>query len=374
MWSQKLKSGNVCYYERYKDPLTGKIKTATVTIKPSRSKRSDERIAEEIIRKKISKVQSKIIPQSETLTFEQLCEKYIARQKQEYKEQTAESSRMHLNTVRRLIGDDTIVNRLNATIVKERLSCDNPTAYNGRLKIFKAMMNWAYKADLVQDIGYLSKIPKRKTAPVRFKDAEKYLEHDEVQSLLDGMHVEQWINLTEFLLLSGLRVGEAIALQDSDVDTKNRMIYVNKTYAAVTRKITDTPKTDTSVRDVYMQDELLSVCRRIKKFERQRQIQFVYRSDLFMSDQQGRHICYDSYAKYFRENTEKILGRRLTPHSLRHTHTALLAEAGVPLDEISRRLGHAGSKITKDVYMHVTNRMNEKAEQRIKNVKMLDIC
>jgi integrase len=39
------------------------------------------------------------------------------------------------------------------------------------------------------------------------------------------------------------------------------------------------------------------------------------------------YISYDVYAKYFRENTERIIGRRLTPHSLRHTHTAMLAEA-----------------------------------------------
>ncbi|MGI6118167.1 MAG: hypothetical protein ACOYBC_07215 [Bilifractor sp.] len=35
MWKQKLKSGNICCYERYKDPLTGRTRTATVTIKPT---------------------------------------------------------------------------------------------------------------------------------------------------------------------------------------------------------------------------------------------------------------------------------------------------------------------------------------------------
>lgn len=30
----------------------------------------------------------------------------------------------------------------------------------------------------------------------------------------------------------------------------------------------------------------------------------------------------------------------LTPHSLRHTHTSLLAEAGVALEQIMDRLGH----------------------------------
>jgi integrase len=34
------------------------------------------------------------------------------------------------------------------------------------------------------------------------------------------------------------------------------------------------------------------------------------------------------------------LNLQLTPHSLRHTHTSLLAEAGVSLPQIMERLGH----------------------------------
>lgn len=49
----------------------------------------------------------------------------------------------------------------------------------------------------------------------------------------------------------------------------------------------------------------------------------------------------------------------------------MLAEAGVDLDTISRRLGHADSKITKEVYMHVTNKMKEHDRKKI---KMLHIC
>jgi integrase len=77
------------------------------------------------------------------------------------------------------------------------------------------------------------------------------------------------------------------------------------------------------------------------------------------------------YSKYFRENTEAILGRRLSPHALRHTHTAMLAEAGVPLETISRRLGHSDSKITREVYMHVTDNMRQRDRERIQQVKIL---
>ncbi|WP_427854436.1 tyrosine-type recombinase/integrase [Desulfosporosinus metallidurans] len=44
----------------------------------------------------------------------------------------------------------------------------------------------------------------------------------------------------------------------------------------------------------------------------------------------------------------------LTPHSLRYTHTSLLAEAGVSLPEIMERLGHKDDETTKFVYLNVT--------------------
>jgi len=54
----------------------------------------------------------------------------------------------------------------------------------------------------------------------------------------------------------------------------------------------------------------------------------------------------------------------LTPHSLRHTHTSLLAEAGVALEQIMDRLGHSDDQITKNVYLHVTNEMKKEASQK----------
>lgn len=100
----------------------------------------------------------------------------------------------------------------------------------------------------------------------------------------------------------------------------------------MTYEITPT-KTGTSDRIVYMQDELFECCREIKQFIHLEKMRHAYRSEIFIPDiNTGGHIIsYDAYCKYFRENTERLLGRRLTPHSLRHTHTAMLAEAGVPL-------------------------------------------
>jgi integrase len=53
-----------------------------------------------------------------------------------------------------------------------------------------------------------------------------------------------------------------------------------------------------------------------------------------------------------------------TPHSLRHTHTSLLTEAGVALEQIMDKPGHSDDQITTNVYLHVTKEMNKKASQK----------
>jgi integrase len=47
------------------------------------------------------------------------------------------------------------------------------------------------------------------------------------------------------------------------------------------------------------------------------------------------------------------LEKRLHPHGLRHTHAAELAAAGVPVNVISRQLGHANSGVTARYLDHV---------------------
>lgn len=55
------------------------------------------------------------------------------------------------------------------------------------------------------------------------------------------------------------------------------------------------------------------------------------------------------------------IDKHLTPHSLRHTNTSLMAESGVSLIEFMERLGHHDDTITVNVYLHITNIMKKEA-------------
>ncbi|EMW5688182.1 site-specific integrase, partial [Enterococcus faecium] len=54
---------------------------------------------------------------------------------------------------------------------------------------------------------------------------------------------------------------------------------------------------------------------------------------------------------------------RITPHGFRHTHASLLLEAGESVKVVQQRLGHENSKVTLDIYAHITNNAPKKTGQ-----------
>ena len=59
---------------------------------------------------------------------------------------------------------------------------------------------------------------------------------------------------------------------------------------------------------------------------------------------------------------------KLSTHMFRHTHVALLVEAGVPIKVISERLGHAKVDTTLDIYTHVTENMKLDLRLKLNNL------
>lgn len=300
----------------------------------------------------------------------ELIKLYEQDQRRTLKASTCERNRRTCNTFLKIFGDCD-VNKLTAGIVKQRFIAytDNPTTVNEYITRYKALMRWAYRNDYVRDVGYLDKLSKLKDRTKREKVVDKFLEASECETLIDAMP-EQWKDLTRFLILSGLRIGEALALNESDIDLVNREITVNKTLDLVNDIVTDT-KTLASTRVIDMQPELYALSRAVlASNRRKRKILYIHGAYMFF-DLTGSRAPYDAFRKCLRENSERVLGRKITPHTLRHTHASLLAESGFDYEEIARRLGHEDSRITKEIYIHFTEKRREKEKERYRKLKLI---
>ena len=151
----------------------------------------------------------------------------------------------------------------------------------------------------------------------------------------------------------------------SDVDIDARLIHVTKTYDMVNCELTHSTKTETSTRDVRIRPELMPVILDINKMMTKRHIVCSH----FITDSTD-YLSYDSFRQYLGDKTLQVVGRRLTPHALRHTFVSLAAASGLPLDVITRQVGHASEEITQ-IYLHATEMMKEKDNARLDAVSFL---
>lgn len=53
--------------------------------------------------------------------------------------------------------------------------------------------------------------------------------------------------------------------------------------------------------------------------------------------------------------------QHISPHVLRHTHAVHLLEAGADVKYVADRLGHADTKITMNIYLHVSKKIEHDA-------------
>ena len=82
---------------------------------------------------------------------------------------------------------------------------------------------------------------------------------------------------------------------------------------------------------------------------------------------------YFSYNKCLKETAKKVLEKNIniTTHVMRHTHVALMAEQGAPLDVISRSSAIPIVRLREKFISNVTQKMKERDNQQIKNIRIL---
>jgi integrase len=346
--------------------MTGKQKKVSVTIdKDTRSARKEaQRILDQKIEEKIGKSAA---PQE--LRLKDTVDLYLAAQKEVIKPSTYGVAKNTLPKLARIIGEDVLIGRLNAPYVmsKIRAETDKPVTINWRIKEIKKIIRWAYGQDLIESKSWLDKLaPVKDDRKARIED--KYLEPEELQKLLDAIHDLKHKALTQFLVLTGCRIGEALALTMDDID--GDYIHITKGYSWHEDLLQDTPKTAESNRDIYIQPELADFLRQYKRDRLQWQLVEGIRTDLLFFNSSGDHLGYLRYYRHLRSASASI-GHEITPHALRHTHASMLAAAGMSYDAIARRLGHAGDGVTKEVYLHVTRKLREADAEAMRSVRIL---
>lgn len=188
---------------------------------------------------------------------------------------------------------------------------------------------------------------------------------------------EQIRILFNLAIYTGLRKGEILALEFSDVDLNADTISITKAATVVNgEQVCKQPKTKMSARTITIPHELTQ---RILALKRSREQfasavgDFWRGGDWIFVQDNGQMMNYSTPYQALQDvlrryNADKPSEEQLPMipfHGLRHTAATLLIAAGVDVRTISARLGHALTSTTLNIYIHALKESDQKAANAI---------
>jgi integrase len=156
-----------------------------------------------------------------------------------------------------------------------------------------------------------------------------------------------------FAAYTGCRRGEILAVRWSDVDFEGKTVTMAR---SLTESMTfKTPKND-KTRTIAMPEALAAVLKTHHAAQAEERLFLgpAYKDQgLVFAHADGSPIDPWNFGSAVRDCIARSGVASITLHGLRDTHASLLAKAGVPLEVVSKRLGHSNIAITAERYLDV---------------------
>ena len=376
MWMEELPNGKYKYYERYKDPYTEKPRRTSITLN-SKSNQAKKKAQQEL-QIKIARLTS--VANTKKKTFKETYEKWFSVYKNIVKAKSSEKVKYSMTLIKDYIEDDFIISKIDHRLLQDMINdlyYEKDYSYNYVSSIkshLSLIFNYAEKEEYISSnpMNKVSIQRKPKTKDDIEKITNKYLELSEAKLLLDEMRKnkrsERNADIVEFIMWTGLRIGELLALKEENYDGK--FIYVAGTLDYTTNKYSDgvigTTKNEQSTRKVELPDKAIKIIEKVlneNKFSSKTSGGFTFCSYT------GNPVAIQTVNTSLKNYVEKIeLNKHVTTHVFRHTHVSLLAEKNIPLKSIMDRVGHSDMETTTKIYTHVTDKMKERVIEELNSI------
>ncbi|MCE5080466.1 tyrosine-type recombinase/integrase [Staphylococcus epidermidis] len=406
MWHEKFtnKHGETKYryYEKYKDPLTNKWRRVSVVL--NKNGKQSQKEAQKLLNKRIeAKLNDKTPTTLKSLTFHAACDEWLEYYKNHSgsKATTIKEKISNTNTVKNAIDKEVLINNITHTylqdIINEWAKLHSKGHVQSLVIIIRSVFKYAFKYYDLQDISVLDKIDIPKKAKTRDELQAKrnnYLEDSEVKELLDCFdylikhknHSSRKRNynmvkaIVQFQIANGMRIGELLAIKSDNINYADKTLDIDGTINWVTDKETgafgvkETTKTSKSYRTIGLTTQSINLLKTLildNKKENQWNEDFIDKGYIF-TNTAGSPIDLNKINNIIKEATDiSSIKKRVTTHTLRHTHISTLAQIGINLKAIQDRVGHSDYKTTLEIYTHVTDQMAKDMMNKLETINIV---
>lgn len=237
---------------------------------------------------------------------------------------------------------------------------------------FRTLLNFSVK------MGYLTQNPLIKVGNFKDSNAMKkemqYYTAEEFEKFIQAARKFAENSATEIewdyyvffaiAFYTGLRKGEIHALKWTDIDGKYLSVSRSINQKLKGGDVETPPKNKSSIRTLQMPDPLIQILNEHKA--RYKKIKG-FHDDWRITG--GTGPLRDTSIEKANKKIAAAAGvKKIRIHDFRHSHVSLLANNGINIQEIARRLGHANIEMTWNTYSHLYPREEERATEILNQV------
>ena len=165
--------------------------------------------------------------------------------------------------------------------------------------------------------------------------------------------------LYKFLLATGCRINEALALSWPDIDLDNAVVHITKTLNY--KQETNSPKSKSSLRDIDIDQATVSMLKQYRLRQTKEAWKIGKSENIVFSDFIHEYPNNRTLQTRLRTHFKRADVSNIGFHGFRHTHASLLLNSGIPYKELQHRLGHSTLSMTMDIYSHLSKENAKKA-------------
>lgn len=209
------------------------------------------------------------------------------------------------------------------------------------------------------------------TPPKAEKKEVNYFQAEEVTAILDALETEpiKWRLFTHLLIVTGCRRGEIVGLRWDKIDFEKRQIRIDtQLLYTPERGIYENPTKTCDTRLIALPEETISLFKKYRAWYNELRLingdRWQNSGFVFVQDN-GSAMQPDSVGSWLTRFYKRHNLPKINPHAFRHTVASVLIHSGADVVTVSKRLGHARTSTTTDIYAHIMQEADQQATERL---------